>query len=192
MRIQTIALFFLLSAFPASTATDASLCFYLECSPGQQCIDLAYDDNGKTESVVATPVQVLGRVDLESARVQVNANIPQALEIELSREASRKFEKITGDNIGKRLMVVFDNKILTAPTINARISERRLTIYAGRSQQGPFWERAPWLQDLIRGSAIAGSRSILIYVVIALAASISAFIFVVLPRMRKTRESGPE
>jgi protein-export membrane protein SecD len=38
-------------------------------------------------------------------------------------EAARNFSKVTGDNIGSGLAIVFDGKVLSAPVINARISD---------------------------------------------------------------------
>lgn len=191
MKFQIFALFFLVHALLGSANADDKLYFYIECSPGQKCIDLAYD-NGKKESVLATPAQVLARADIKSASVQMGVGAPQSLNIELGKEAAKKFEKITGENIGKKIMVVFDNKILTAPTVNAPISGPRIMISGGYGEHGPFWEKAPWLQDLIKDSYRASGRSVMIYVIIALAISISALVFILLPRMRRTRHSSPE
>jgi len=189
MKFQIFAsFFFLVHALLGSANADDKLYFYIECSPGQKCIDLAYD-NGKKESVLATPAQVLARSDIKSVSVQMGGDTRQSLSIELGKEAAKKFEKITGENIGKKLVVVLDNKILTAPTVNEPITVGRIMIWGGH---GPFWEKVPWLQDLIKDSYRASGRSVMIYVIIALAVSISAFVFILLPRMRRTRHSSPE
>jgi len=202
MKFQIFPFFLLFTALLGKAKADDRLYFYIECSPGQQCIDLAYE-TGKTASVAATPAQVLGRGDLKSAKVQMAGAAPQAIKkldkeagqkfdvnlgltIELSEEASKKFERMTGQNIGRKLMVVFDNRILTAPTINQAVTGRMLLISGGR---GPFWEKAPWLQDLIKNSQDSSARSILSYVIIALAVSVTALVIVLLPRMRRTSQS---
>ncbi|HEX8830159.1 MAG TPA: protein translocase subunit SecD, partial [Longimicrobium sp.] len=43
---------------------------------------------------------------------------------ELSRRAGRRFEKSTGDNIGKQMAIVLDDRVYTAPVIRGAISTR--------------------------------------------------------------------
>ncbi len=188
MKSCILAFLFAFFALPGIAGADDGLYFYFECSPGQQCIDLATRD-GKMESVLATPAMVLGGTDLKSAKVRPGINAAPSLDIELTDEAAGKFEKITAGNIGKRLMVVFENKILTAPTIQQPIRGGILTIY---SSQGAFWEKAPWMQGLIKGSYRQSGRSVMTYVIIAAVVLIAVFIFVLVPRMKRNRESSPE
>jgi hypothetical protein len=191
MKLQIFALFFLFLVLPGFASADDSLYFYVECSPGQKCIDLAYAV-GKTESVFAAPADVLGEADVKAASLQRGDNTRQGLNIELTDDASKRLEKITAENIGKRLMVVFDNKILTAPKISAPIADRRILIYTGSDVQEPFWNRAPWLQNLIKESNRSSGRSAMMYGIVAAAALISVLAFVVVPRMRRTGQSNPE
>ena len=188
MKFRIVVLFFMFMALLGIAKADHKLYFHLECSPGHPCIDLAHS-GGKTESVLASPAQILGPGDVTSASVQSAVNAAPSLNLQLGEEAAGKLEKITAENIGKKLMVVFDNKILIAPTIQAPIQGGRLTIYGDPSR---FWERAPWLQDLINGSRRAGGRSVVAYVIIAGAVLIVAFTFVLLPRLKRSRESSPE
>jgi SecDF, P1 head subdomain len=188
MNFRIFALLFMFFALLGIASADDSLYFYLECSPGQPCIDFARRD-GKTESVQASPALVVGRTGLKSAKVRPGINASPSLDIELAEEAAGKLEKITGENIGKRLMLVFDNTILTAPTIQQPIRGGMLTIY---SDQGAFWEKAPWMQNLVKGAYRQSGQSVVIYVIIAAAVLIAAFIFVLLPRLKRNRESIPE
>jgi hypothetical protein len=77
-------------------------------------------------------------------------------------------------------MLVLNNKILIAPTINKPITSRQILI----SSSDRFWEQAPWLKDLIKDSYHAGGRPVVIYAVIALAILILALISVLLPRIK--------
>jgi hypothetical protein len=188
MKSRIFSLLFLILVLVGSAMADDRLYLYPECSPGQQCMELAYGD-GKTESVLATPALILGKAEITAANVQMDANIPRSLNIELSEGASKKFEKITGENVGKKLMVVFDNMILTAPTVHAPITARSIMISPGAGKQNPFWERAPWLQELIKESGKAGGRSVMIYVIVALAALIVTFAFILMPPMKRTHQT---
>jgi hypothetical protein len=191
MKLRILGLCLLFIALLGRAYADDRLYLHLECSQGQKCIELAYD-NGRMESVVAEPELVLAKEDVQSASVQMAANTAQPLQIELGKEASQRLQKITGENIGKRLMVVFDNKILIAPTVNMSITNGKIAINGGNGEQGPFWKKAPWLEDLIRSSQKASGRSVIIYAMIALAASLSAFVFVLRPRKNRGLESDPE
>jgi hypothetical protein len=191
MKFQVFVLFFLAYVLLGSANADDKMYLYVECSPGQKCIELAYD-NGKVESVLSVPAQVVAKADVKSAKVQTSEDARQSLNIELGKEAAEKFEKITRENIGKKIIVVLDNKILIAPTVREPITNGKIMITGRYGEHDPFWEKVPWLQDLIKDSYDASSRSILTYVIIASAVSISAIVFILLPRVRRTRHSSPE
>jgi hypothetical protein len=191
MKFKIFALFFLIHALLGSARADDRLHLYLECSQGSQCINLAYA-SGKTDSVQATPALVLAGDNVKSAIVQTGAETQQFLELELGKEASTKLETVTGENIGKRLMVVFDNKILIAPTILEPIAGPKLRVGRGSEGQEPFWKRAPWLQHLIRDSYKESGRSVMVYLAIAIAVLISVFAFVLWSRIKRTSHSSPE
>jgi hypothetical protein len=191
MKFQVFVLFFLAYVLLGSANANDKMYLYVECSPGQKCIELAYD-NGKVESVLSVPAQVVAKADVKSAKVQTSEDARQSLNIELGKEAAEKFEKITRENIGKKIIVVLDNKILIAPTVREPITNGKIMITGRYGEHDPFWEKVPWLQDLIKDSYDASSRSILTYVIIASAVSISAIVFILLPRVRRTRHSSPE
>ena len=65
---------------------------------------------------------VTGR-DLRSARATLDENNLPAVNFSLNREGARKFGQITGQNIGRPLAVILDNRVQTAPTIQSRITD---------------------------------------------------------------------
>jgi hypothetical protein len=188
MRFHLFVLFLLFLASTVNAATNDALYLYLECSPGQACINVPYGDNGE-KSVLATPVLVLGKADIKSASVQTYQDAGMAINFELHKEAADALGKVTGENIGKKLAVVFHNKILIDPTIRASIENGKIKVDGGKD---PFWKDAPWLQDLINDSYKTSGRSVMTYVIIALAVSFAAFVFILLPRMRRSQPSIPE
>jgi hypothetical protein len=188
MRFHIFVLFLLCLASAVTAATDDALYLYLECSPGQACINLAYGDNGK-QSVLATPALALQKSDFKSARVQTYDDAGMAILLELQKESADVFGKVTGSNIGKKLAVVFHDKVLTAPTIRESIRGGKIKIDGGKD---PFWKEALWLQDLINESYNTSGRSVMTYVVVALAVSFAAFVFILLPRMKRSHPSIPE
>ena len=134
-------------------------------------------------------MQVVGKSDIRSATVQANAGAAQSLNIELSKEASDKLAKITRANIGKKLVVALDGTILITSEIREPITAGKITIYGEHSR---FWEKTPWLLDLIQESSRAGRSSVKTYVAIALAFLIAAFFFVFIPGIRRACQRGSE
>jgi preprotein translocase subunit SecD len=68
-----------------------------------------------------TPV-VRGR-DLRDSRPQQDQNGRWETTFVLTQDAATKFAQFTGANIGNRLAIVLDKMVLSAPTIQARISD---------------------------------------------------------------------
>lgn len=71
----------------------------------------------------------LNGADLARAKVEIGsststdirtANKPY-ISIEMKREGARKFEAVTGDNVGRRLAIVLDGVVYSAPNIQERI-----------------------------------------------------------------------
>jgi hypothetical protein len=188
MRFHVFVLFLLCLASTANAATADALYLYLECSPGQTCIDLPHGDSGRL-SLLATPALVLGKADFKSASLQTYEGTQMAVLFELQKQSADAFGRVTGANIGKKLAVVFHNKILTAPTIRESIGGGKIRLDGGKD---PFWRQAPWLQDLIDDSYRASRRSVMVYVFVALAIAISAFFFILLPRIKPSKPAMPE
>ncbi|MDH3972900.1 MAG: protein translocase subunit SecD [Deltaproteobacteria bacterium] len=60
---------------------------------------------------------------LTDARVRINSqyNTPYVA-IEFDSKGARQFERVTGENVGKRLAIVLDNNVYSAPNIKSKIS----------------------------------------------------------------------
>ena len=71
--------------------------------------------------LVSRVASVTGK-DLRMVRRSVDEWNNPAVSFSLNSEGARRFEKVTGENIGQRLAIVLDGKVQSAPSINARIS----------------------------------------------------------------------
>jgi preprotein translocase subunit SecD len=60
--------------------------------------------------------------DLRTVRRSTDEWNNPAVSFSLNAEGAQRFEKVTGENIGQRLAIVLDDKVMSAPNINARIS----------------------------------------------------------------------
>jgi preprotein translocase subunit SecD len=60
---------------------------------------------------------------LTNAEVRIGSQFNEPyVSIEFDREGARRFERITAENVGKRLAIVLDNSVYSAPVIRERIS----------------------------------------------------------------------
>jgi hypothetical protein len=191
MKFRIFVLFFLIFTLFSNAYAEDKFSLHLACSQKQPCIDLA-GGNGVKESVEAVPVMEFSKADIKAAGIQKIDGGRLALNIELSEEASKKFEILTRENIGKKLIVAFNNKILIAPLVQAPISEGKMIIgnyYGGKSA---YWENSSWLQDLIRASHRADQNSVRLYSIATLAIILVTVVFVLLPRFRQARTKDSE
>jgi preprotein translocase subunit SecD len=66
---------------------------------------------------------VTGR-DLSGAQEGRGDNGGWAVNFTLTRDGASRFSRVTGDNVGKLLAIVLDNRVVSAPVIHSQISDR--------------------------------------------------------------------
>jgi len=99
--------------------------------------ELLYQDNENTatERVIRTPYLVKKRTlltgeYLTDAKVQIDSQFNEPyISINFDKKGARIFERITEENVKKRLAIVLDNKVYSAPVIQEKITggEARIT-----------------------------------------------------------------
>jgi len=65
---------------------------------------------------------ITGR-DLRNAKPSLDENNRPAVSFSLTPAGSRKFGKLTGENIGRQLAIILDNRVKSAPRIDGRITD---------------------------------------------------------------------
>jgi len=84
--------------------------------------------------ILARSPVVTGR-DLRNAQAQQNAATRTwETSFVLTQDAARRFERFTGSHIGDRLAIVLDNAVLSAPTIEAKISDNGVITNLGSQE----------------------------------------------------------
>ncbi|HPD18176.1 MAG: protein translocase subunit SecD [Candidatus Goldbacteria bacterium] len=78
--------------------------------------------NKEGERMVLSKKQTVTGADLVDAKVQIGDYGAPIVWFKLSPEGGRKFAEITGDNVGRRLAIILDDTIYSAPVIKTRIS----------------------------------------------------------------------
>ncbi len=76
---------------------------------------------GQMWLLARTPV--IQNRDIRDARPQQSQDRGWETEFVLSQDAAKRFERFTGSHVGKRLAIVLDGVVLTAPVINSKISD---------------------------------------------------------------------
>jgi preprotein translocase subunit SecD len=79
-------------------------------------------DAGTSYYLVKKVAPITGQ-DLRAARSTLDENGRPAVGFSLTREGAAKFGRLTGDNIGRFLAVILDNRVQTAPRIEGRIDD---------------------------------------------------------------------
>ena len=77
---------------------------------------------GKQYFPIRKTVPVSGR-DLKTARVQKGQIGEPVIGFSLTPDGAPKFGELTGSNVGRRLAIVLDNKVMSAPSIDERITD---------------------------------------------------------------------
>jgi preprotein translocase subunit SecD len=77
---------------------------------------------GETVYYLLDESTALAGADLEDARVGRDERSMPAVNFSFNRFGARRFAELTGKNIGERLAIVLDGKVMSAPVIQSRIS----------------------------------------------------------------------
>lgn len=95
---------------------------------------------------------------LTSARASVDPELPGRFQVnlEFDREGARIFSEVTGANIGKRLAIILDDNVYSAPVIQSKIPDGRARI------TGNFDEKeASLLAIILRAGALPAPVNII-------------------------------
>ena len=115
---------------------------------------LTNDIESTTPFLVEEVPKVTGD-DLQDAFVSID---PQKNEPYVSMNfkprGAKLFEQVTGDNIGKRLAVILDGNVYTAPSINDRIGGGRAQITLGSGNYNSLLKQARDIALVLRAGAL--------------------------------------
>jgi SecD/SecF fusion protein len=97
---------------------------------------------------------------LTNAQVTIGQDVQSAgrpeVNFELNRQGARIFSRVSGANIGKRLAIVLDNRVVSAPTIQSKIPDGR-----GRITGIGDMEEAKMMSIVLRAGALPAPVAII-------------------------------
>ena len=106
---------------------DLSAALNGDVPPGSEILYQAVDSDKEQAGVKKQPYLVKKRTlmtgaYLTDARVQIDSQFNEPyVSIDFDRKGAKIFERITGENVKKRMAIVLDNKVYSAPTIQEKI-----------------------------------------------------------------------
>jgi preprotein translocase subunit SecD len=116
------------------------------------------ENNGnKSYYIVNKTAAVTGR-ELKDARVSADENRRPAVSFSLNATGAQKFGNFTQENIGKPLAIVLDSQVVSAPTINSRITDSGQITGGGA---GFSLEEAKDLAIVLKSGALPASMTYL-------------------------------
>jgi preprotein translocase subunit SecD len=101
--------------------------------PGREVL-YRVEENPETQRTTKTPFLLKKRTlldgsTLKEARVEIDSQFNEPyVSIDFDKKGARIFERITGDNVNKRLAIVLDNSVYSAPVIQEKIAGGRARI----------------------------------------------------------------
>ncbi|MCX6549848.1 MAG: protein translocase subunit SecD [Acidobacteria bacterium] len=113
---------------PASTkeallqSRNGTLPNNMDVVPGAADVTRGGDRVETVYYLVRKTAVVTGR-DLRNAKPSLDEVNRPAVSFSLNQDGARKFSKATGENIGRRLAIVLDGRVQSAPVIEGRISD---------------------------------------------------------------------
>ena len=130
--------------------------------PGSEVL-YKVDEDRATQRTSSNPLpackraRMLTGASLTDARVALDSQYGEPyVSIEFDRKGARTFERVTGENVGKRLAIVLDNKVYSAPTIQEKIAGGKARI-TGRFTM----EEARDLAIVLRAGALPAPVTVL-------------------------------
>jgi preprotein translocase subunit SecD len=105
---------------------------------------------GEPWYIVNRIAAVTGR-DLRDAQPRTDENARPSVNFNLTRDGAVRFGRVTGQNIGKQLAIILDNRVIDAPSIQSQITD------SGRISPLPTMNYASDLALVLRSGALPAS-----------------------------------
>ncbi|PIE70431.1 MAG: protein translocase subunit SecD [Deltaproteobacteria bacterium] len=142
-------------------AHDVNAALQGKVPPGTEVL-YEINKNRTTGTVTRTPLLIQKRTLLDGstltdARVNINSQFNEPyVSIQFDKKGERLFSKITGENVRKRLAIVLDRNVYSAPVIQEKISGGRASITGNFTM-----EEARDLAIVLRAGALPATVTII-------------------------------
>ncbi|MBN1420557.1 MAG: hypothetical protein JXP34_17395 [Planctomycetes bacterium] len=111
---------------------DFVLAFYLEAREGSKPREIPLEDGSGSFAAEAFPCLFEQSVARADVGLDPMTKVPQ-ITVEFTKGGGKLFERITSENIGRKVAIVVDGKVVSAPVVHGRVGER--AVISGRFTQ---------------------------------------------------------
>jgi preprotein translocase subunit SecD len=145
--------FKLVEAGPSSSKDDLLKQYNGQVPSDMEIVPGSSERGGGGEPVyyVVRKIAPVTGQDLRAAKPGLDENNQPAVHFELKGQGAPKFGKLSGENIGRYLAIVLDNRVISAPRLDGRITDQ------GRISGGFTTEAANDLALTLRSGALPAS-----------------------------------
>lgn len=120
LKPYVMLIFLSIMLFSASALTQPAIHFHIACDLTSECQELdAVWGEGKTYLVQKRPALTIYRENIVD--IEMNEDPADAYVVQLDEDSAEILHRITADNTGSRLSIVYDNMIYSSPIIQAPI-----------------------------------------------------------------------
>ena len=120
-----------------------------ELLPGKR--ESSSDTSGAEAWYVVSRIAAVTGRDLRDAQPRPDENGRPSVNFTLTRDGAVRFGRVTGQNIGKQLAIILDNRVFSAPTIQSQITDN------GRITGSFTQQQASDLALVLRSGALPAS-----------------------------------
>ncbi len=91
------------------------------------------DGSVRHSQIILDSTALMTGVDITDARPSYGENGTIHVSLEFNSKGASQFARVTGDNVGKRIAIVLDGTVFSAPVVNEKISGGRASISGSSS-----------------------------------------------------------
>ena len=115
----------------------------------------ANTEGGGTSFYLVRKIAAVTGSDLRGAQPTIDEYNRPAVRFMMTSDGARKFGRVTGENVGRQLAIILDNRVMSAPRIDGRITDE------GRIYGSFTSEEVQDLSLVLRSGALPASMSYL-------------------------------
>jgi preprotein translocase subunit SecD len=133
-------------------ADDEALSIHIACpAVSDECTETNFYGRLDERIIIKSKAEMfLLKSDISRAKMVKGKLKRDQLELKLTKEASKRFETITGENIGKKLVIIAKGEALIAPTIPQAINGGTIQITNGNGNDHNYIKYLPWLEQMVK------------------------------------------
>lgn len=131
-------------------AVESQMAFHQNCYPvSSECIDIPFPSDASERILVKkNPEMTISPNDIVRAEFSKDEFGLDQLFLHLEKSAGDKFAQVTENSIGKKLVVVVNDKAIFAPEIQQAITGGNVSLKSGFGKGYEYLKDLPWLKAM--------------------------------------------